>query len=214
MMPMLVGLLLIAPPHRNIAPAPDMVTVAAATAPLPPPADQDEPQRPPAESPVAEWTNHVTDNAQANGSGKLSLKVDLPLAKLAATRIDGEYTLAGNRLKLPGDGAQPARGEGGGIHRGRIKKLDLDQMRLTLTVGGKDRDFALTEGTQVLDAQGSVVRQALQSLGYENVADVRMGKYIELDLRDGGDVDRQVREMCERLLANPTIENYEFEVLP
>jgi phosphoribosylformylglycinamidine synthase len=66
----------------------------------------------------------------------------------------------------------------------------------------------------VLDAQGAVVRQALQSLGYESVADVRMGKYIELELRDGGDVDRQVRDMCERLLTNPIIEDYEFEVSP
>jgi phosphoribosylformylglycinamidine synthase PurS subunit len=66
----------------------------------------------------------------------------------------------------------------------------------------------------VLDAQGAVVRQALQSLGYENVAGVRMGKYIEVELRDGGDADRQVREMCERLLTNPIIEDYEFEVGP
>ena len=66
----------------------------------------------------------------------------------------------------------------------------------------------------VLDAQGAVVRQALQSLGYENVAGVRMGKYIEVELRDGGDADRQVREMCERLLTNPIIEDYEFEVSP
>jgi phosphoribosylformylglycinamidine synthase subunit PurS len=64
----------------------------------------------------------------------------------------------------------------------------------------------------VLDAQGAVVRQALQSLGYDNVADVRMGKYIEVELAEGADVDRQVREMCERLLTNPIIENYEYEV--
>jgi phosphoribosylformylglycinamidine synthase PurS subunit len=66
----------------------------------------------------------------------------------------------------------------------------------------------------VLDAQGAVVRQALQSLGYEDVADVRMGKYIEVDLRNGGDGERQVREMCERLLTNPIIEDYELEVVP
>jgi phosphoribosylformylglycinamidine synthase len=64
----------------------------------------------------------------------------------------------------------------------------------------------------VLDAQGAVVRQALQSLGYENVAGVRMGKYIEVELDGSADVDRQVREMCERLLTNPIIENYEYEV--
>ncbi|HEX8010943.1 MAG TPA: YhdP family protein [Casimicrobiaceae bacterium] len=55
-----------------------------------------------AESPVAEWTGRVTDGAEASGEGKLALKLELPLAKLAASRVDGEYTFAGNRLKLPG----------------------------------------------------------------------------------------------------------------
>jgi phosphoribosylformylglycinamidine synthase len=66
----------------------------------------------------------------------------------------------------------------------------------------------------VLDAQGAVVRQALQSLGYENVADVRMGKYIEVEMGESADAERQVREMCERLLTNPIIEQYEYEVTP
>ncbi len=64
----------------------------------------------------------------------------------------------------------------------------------------------------VLDAQGAVVRQALQSLGYANVQDVRVGKYIEVELTDGGGADGQVREMCERLLANPLIESYEIDL--
>jgi uncharacterized protein (TIGR02099 family) len=55
-----------------------------------------------AESPAAEWTSHVTEGAEASGTGKLALKIELPLAKPSATHIDGEYTLAGNRLKLTG----------------------------------------------------------------------------------------------------------------
>ena len=64
----------------------------------------------------------------------------------------------------------------------------------------------------VLDAQGAQVRQALHSLGFAEVRDVRMGRYIELELPDGADAERQVRAMCEKLLTNPVIETYEFEV--
>ncbi len=59
----------------------------------------------------------------------------------------------------------------------------------------------------VLDAQGAVVKNALHSLGFEGVQDVHMGKYIELDLSDGAS-EAQVRDMCEKLLANPIIEQY------
>jgi phosphoribosylformylglycinamidine synthase PurS subunit len=64
----------------------------------------------------------------------------------------------------------------------------------------------------LLDAQGKVVQGALQQLGYENVEGVRIGKYIEVRLKDSGDTDAQVKEMCEKLLANPVIEDYTFEV--
>jgi phosphoribosylformylglycinamidine synthase PurS subunit len=72
----------------------------------------------------------------------------------------------------------------------------------------------------VLDAQGAVVEHALHALGYENVQQVRMGKYIELELADGAgatsgaDPSAQVREMCDRLLSNPIIESYAFELEP
>jgi phosphoribosylformylglycinamidine synthase len=63
----------------------------------------------------------------------------------------------------------------------------------------------------VLDAQGAQVRHALQSLGFDGVRDVRMGRYIEVELPDG-DTEAQVHAMCEKLLANPVIETYDFEV--
>ncbi len=66
----------------------------------------------------------------------------------------------------------------------------------------------------LLDAQGRVVENALKALGYDNVQRVRMGKYIEMEV--GGDpsrVKRDVTEMCDRLLANPVIEDYRVEVV-
>jgi phosphoribosylformylglycinamidine synthase len=68
----------------------------------------------------------------------------------------------------------------------------------------------------ILDPQGQTVERALPALGYEGVSNVRIGRLIELDV-EGGDADAltaSVREMCERLLANPLIESYQVEALP
>ncbi len=66
----------------------------------------------------------------------------------------------------------------------------------------------------LLDAQGRVVKDGLISMGYENVQKVRIGKYLELELDadQNSNIDSQVKEMCDRLLANTVIENYSFEV--
>ena len=67
----------------------------------------------------------------------------------------------------------------------------------------------------VVDPQGSAIGQALKSLGFEAVADVRVGKTVELDLtgRTEDEVTKDVLAMCERLLASPVIENYRVEIL-
>jgi len=59
----------------------------------------------------------------------------------------------------------------------------------------------------VLDAQGAVVKHALHRLGFDSVDDVHVGKYVELELAPGAD-EELVREMCQKLLANPVIEQY------
>ena len=64
----------------------------------------------------------------------------------------------------------------------------------------------------LLDAQGKVVQSALQQLGYVGVEEVRIGKYVEMTISDGPELDAQVREMCAKLLANPVIEDYRYEV--
>ena len=67
----------------------------------------------------------------------------------------------------------------------------------------------------VLDPEGRAVERALRELGYGSVQDVRTGKVIVLDL-DTDDLSRAVelaREMCEKLLANPVIEQYRIEVV-
>ncbi|MEW6554366.1 MAG: phosphoribosylformylglycinamidine synthase subunit PurS [Actinomycetota bacterium] len=66
----------------------------------------------------------------------------------------------------------------------------------------------------VLDPAGQAALGALRSLGFGEVADVQIGKYIILSLEDGesGQAEARVQEMCERLLANPIIEDYRIEM--
>ena len=70
----------------------------------------------------------------------------------------------------------------------------------------------------LLDAQGRVVQNALHSMGYANVEQVRIGKYMELELATTSNGDQaalevEIKEMCDRLLSNPVIENYRYEVV-
>lgn len=64
----------------------------------------------------------------------------------------------------------------------------------------------------VLDPQGRATQHALHGLGFDTVADVRIGKVIELDLADGTPPDR-IEAMCRQLLANTVIENFRIETL-
>ena len=61
----------------------------------------------------------------------------------------------------------------------------------------------------ILDPQGQAVERALPALGFEGVSHVRVGRMVELEVEDAG----RIGEMCERLLANPLIEDYEVVLL-
>ena len=66
----------------------------------------------------------------------------------------------------------------------------------------------------VLDPQGKAVQQSLHALGYPEVLDLRLGKYLEVTLADVSreSAETRVREMCERLLANEVIEDFRFDL--
>jgi phosphoribosylformylglycinamidine synthase len=61
----------------------------------------------------------------------------------------------------------------------------------------------------ILDPQGQAVERALPALGFEGVSHVHIGRLVELDVEDAS----QLEQMCEQLLANPLIEDFEIEVL-
>lgn len=62
----------------------------------------------------------------------------------------------------------------------------------------------------IFDPPGATAERALQNLGYDEVRSVKIGKYIQLEVADGTPVER-VREMCDKLLANPVIEDYRVQ---
>jgi phosphoribosylformylglycinamidine synthase subunit PurS len=66
----------------------------------------------------------------------------------------------------------------------------------------------------VLDPQGKTVRNALDKMGYKNLEEVRIGKYIEIDANNGDKekLSREINEICDKLLANPNIEKYKFTI--
>ncbi|HTA15667.1 MAG TPA: phosphoribosylformylglycinamidine synthase subunit PurS [Solirubrobacteraceae bacterium] len=61
----------------------------------------------------------------------------------------------------------------------------------------------------ILDPQGEAVQRALPALGFEGVGHVHVGRLVELDVEDS----TQLESMCEKLLANPLVEDYEIQLL-
>jgi len=67
----------------------------------------------------------------------------------------------------------------------------------------------------VLDPQGKAIQQALESLGFSDLNEVRVGKFFEIELKnvkDPAQAKAQLTEMAQKLLANPVIENYRIEI--
>ena len=67
---------------------------------------------------------------------------------------------------------------------------------------------------EVLDPQGKVVTQTLKNMGYQNITNVRQGKYFEIEINES-DKDKAkivAEEICKKLLINPVIENYKINL--
>jgi phosphoribosylformylglycinamidine synthase subunit PurS len=93
----------------------------------------------------------------------------------------------------------------------------MSQISRTVLTGDKPKMrvkiFVLLKNG-VLDPQGNAIERSLHSIGYEEVHNVRVGKYLELDVDapSRAAAELRVREMCDKLLANTVIEDYRFEI--
>ena len=72
----------------------------------------------------------------------------------------------------------------------------------------------VTPKKTVLDPQGKTVQHALESLGFKGVKEVRIGKFIEVELAGGNKaaLKQKLDEACHKLLSNPVIEDYSYEL--
>jgi phosphoribosylformylglycinamidine synthase len=73
----------------------------------------------------------------------------------------------------------------------------------------------ITLRKSILDPQGKAVEHSIQSLGYKNIKDTRIGKFVELkiDASSENEAKNVTDEICSKLLANPVMEDYDFEIL-
>ncbi len=75
-------------------------------------------------------------------------------------------------------------------------------------------DIFITLKKTITDPQGLTIKHALEALDYTEVEEVRIGKLISitLNLKDKKEAEKRLSEMCQKLLSNPIIEDYEFEI--
>jgi phosphoribosylformylglycinamidine synthase PurS subunit len=85
---------------------------------------------------------------------------------------------------------------------GRVKRRERAELELRARV-------LIRPKAGILDPQGEAVQRALPALGFSGVDNVHVGRMVELDLED----PKQLEAMCEKLLANPLVEDYEVQLL-
>lgn len=75
-------------------------------------------------------------------------------------------------------------------------------------------EIYITLKKTISDHQGMTIKHALESLGYKGIKDVRIGKLVTIGLasKKSKDAEKEVGEMCKKLLANPIIEDYRFQI--
>ena len=70
---------------------------------------------------------------------------------------------------------------------------------------------------EILDAQGLVIKKAIKQIGFDNVSEVRFGKFIQIEINDKDkseeEIIKEIDYLSDKLLANPNIENYKYEIV-
>jgi phosphoribosylformylglycinamidine synthase len=70
---------------------------------------------------------------------------------------------------------------------------------------------------EILDTQGLVIKNAIPQIGFDNVINVRFGKFIQLEIeqrsKNEEEIKKEIEYLCDRLLSNPIIEDFKYEIL-
>jgi phosphoribosylformylglycinamidine synthase PurS subunit len=83
-------------------------------------------------------------------------------------------------------------------------------------MGGMKARVYVSFKTTVLDPQGQTIRSALNGLGHKSIADVRQGKFFDIEIAPGAaraDAEREMKQIAHDVLANPVIEDYQVEFI-
>tara|TARA_B100000579_G_scaffold381578_1_gene350216 strand:- start:42 stop:332 length:291 start_codon:yes stop_codon:yes gene_type:complete len=93
-----------------------------------------------------------------------------------------------------------------------VKLISAKQLRLNLKKNKLKFSVTVTLKKDVLDPQGKVVQNTLQTLGMDNLKSIRQGKYFEIELDDSDQkkAEKKIDDMCKKLLANLIIEDYKI----
>ncbi len=123
-------------------------------------------------------------------------------------------TVAVGRLRIKRYSVSPAQRVQQDGQADEIRRLKAELRRVSEEPAGVAASVYVSPKKGILDPAGQATHGALKSLGYVEVADVRIGKYITLRLEgvEGERARERVEEMCERLLANPIIDDYRVEI--
>ena len=93
-----------------------------------------------------------------------------------------------------------------------MRLISAKQLQLSLKKNKLKFSVTVTLKKDVLDPQGKVVQNTLQNLGMDNLKSIRQGKYFEIELNDGDQkkAEKNIDDMCKKLLANLIIEDYKI----
>lgn len=92
-----------------------------------------------------------------------------------------------------------------------LSNVRLWEARAPFSFAAMKMKIMVTPKTAVLDPQGAAVRDAMRHLGMPEVKNVRIGKYLEIELDEGADMETRLHQLCRDLLSNPVIEDYELK---
>jgi len=96
-----------------------------------------------------------------------------------------------------------------------VKLISAKQRQLNLRKNKLKFSVTVTLKKDVLDPQGKVVQNTLQNLGMNNLKSIRQGKYFEIEIKESDEkkAERDIDDMCKKLLANLIIEDYKINII-